>query len=82
MMSGYAEGTIVDDILSFITNVALVIPVLPLIITLVAYSEVRGVVLIVVRHRDHVVGRRGPRQAGADHHPAQPRLRHRGEVLR
>ncbi len=47
MISGYAEGTIVDDILSFITNVALVIPTLPLIITLVAYSEVRGVWLIV-----------------------------------
>ncbi len=47
MVSGYAEGTIVDDILSFFTNVALVIPVLPLIITLVAYSEVRGIGLIV-----------------------------------
>ena len=47
MISGYAEGTIVDDILSFVTNVALVIPVLPLIITIVAYIEVRGVGLIV-----------------------------------
>jgi peptide/nickel transport system permease protein len=47
MTSGYAEGTIVDDILSFFTNVALVIPVLPLVITLVAYSEVRGIGLIV-----------------------------------
>lgn len=47
MVSGYAEGTLLDDGLSFMTNVALVIPVLPLIITLVAYSEVRGVGLIV-----------------------------------
>ncbi len=47
MISGYAEGTIVDDALSFLTNVALVIPVLPLVITLVAYSEVRGIGLIV-----------------------------------
>ena len=47
MISGYAEGTIVDDILSFVTNVALVIPALPLIITIVSYSEVRGVALIV-----------------------------------
>ena len=47
MVSGYAEGTIVDDVLSFVTNVALVIPVLPLIITLIAYSEVRGIGLIV-----------------------------------
>ncbi len=47
MVSGYAEGTIVDDVLSFLTNVALVIPTLPLIITLVAYSEVRGIGLII-----------------------------------
>jgi peptide/nickel transport system permease protein len=47
MWSGYKEGTIVDDVLSFITNVALVIPALPLIITLVAYSDTRGVWLIV-----------------------------------
>lgn len=47
MVSGYAEGTVVDDVLSFFTNVALVIPVLPLIITLIAYSEVRGIGLIV-----------------------------------
>ncbi|WP_295698114.1 ABC transporter permease, partial [Lapillicoccus sp.] len=47
MISGYAEGTLLDDILSFFTNVALVIPALPLIITLVAYSDVRGVPLIV-----------------------------------
>ena len=47
MVSGYAEGTIVDDVLSFVTNVALVIPVLPLVITLVAYSQVRGIGLIV-----------------------------------
>jgi peptide/nickel transport system permease protein len=47
MVSGYTEGTIVDDILSFFTSVALVIPVLPLIIVLVAYSDVRGIGLIV-----------------------------------
>lgn len=47
MVSGYTEGTIVDDVLSFVTNVALVIPALPLIITLVAYSDVRGIGLIV-----------------------------------
>ena len=47
MISGYTEGTIIDDILSFFTNTALVIPTLPLIITLVAYSEVRGIALIV-----------------------------------
>lgn len=47
MVSGYAEGTLLDDGLTFVTNVALVIPVLPLIITLVAYAETRGVGLIV-----------------------------------
>ena len=47
MISGYKEGSLTDDILSFVTNVALVVPVLPLMIVLVAYSEVRGVPLIV-----------------------------------
>lgn len=47
MISGYKEGTLTDDVLSFFTNVALVVPVLPLMIVLVAYSEVRGVPLIV-----------------------------------
>ncbi len=47
LVSGYAEGTLLDDVLSFLTNVALVIPALPLIITLVAYSDVRGIGLIV-----------------------------------
>lgn len=47
MVSGYAEGTWLDDVLTFVTNVALVIPTLPLIITLVAYSSVRGTALII-----------------------------------
>jgi peptide/nickel transport system permease protein len=47
MWSGYKEGTLTDDVLSFITNVAIVVPVLPLMIVLIAYSEVRGVPLIV-----------------------------------
>lgn len=47
MISGYTEGTIVDDVLSFFTNVAMVVPVLPLMIVLVAYSEVRGIPLLV-----------------------------------
>ena len=32
-----------DDVLSFFTDVALVVPTLPLIITLMAYSEVRSI---------------------------------------
>ena len=47
MWSGYKEGTVIDDLLSFVTNVAIVVPVLPLMIVLIAYSEVRGVPLIV-----------------------------------
>ena len=47
MVSGYTEGTIVDDSLTFLTNVALVIPTLPLILTLVSYTESRGIGLIV-----------------------------------
>ena len=47
MISGYLEGTWVDDVLSFITNVALVVPVLPLIIVLMAYSDVRSIWLTI-----------------------------------
>lgn len=43
LVSGYLEGTWVDDVLGLLTNVALVVPTLPLIITLMAYSEVRSV---------------------------------------
>lgn len=43
LTSGYLEGTWVDDVLSLLTNVALVVPTLPLIITLMAYSEVRSI---------------------------------------
>ncbi|MGO2537944.1 MAG: ABC transporter permease, partial [Brachybacterium tyrofermentans] len=43
LTAGYLEGTWVDDVLSLITNVALVVPTLPLIITLMAYSEVRSI---------------------------------------
>ncbi|PWD49807.1 peptide ABC transporter permease [Serinibacter arcticus] len=47
MVSGYAEGTWLDDVLSFVTNLALVVPVLPLMIVIVAYSETRGLALLV-----------------------------------
>lgn len=47
LISGYKEGTMTDEVLSFITNLALVIPVLPLMIVLVAYAPVRGVPLLV-----------------------------------
>ncbi|HEU5486467.1 MAG TPA: ABC transporter permease, partial [Microlunatus sp.] len=47
MTSGYAEGTVVDSVLSFFTNLALVVPVLPLMMVIIAYSEVRGLWLMV-----------------------------------
>jgi len=47
MISGYTEGTWIDDVLSFITNLALVVPVLPLMMVIVAYSETRGLPLLV-----------------------------------
>lgn len=47
MISGYAEGTVVDNVLSFFTNLALVVPVLPLMMVIIAYSEVRGLGLMV-----------------------------------
>jgi len=46
MVAGYLRGW-VDEILSFVINLALVIPVLPLMVTIAAYSPVRGVSLIV-----------------------------------
>jgi peptide/nickel transport system permease protein len=46
LMAGYRQG-VVDDVLSFLINLALVIPVLPLMVTLASYSPVRGVGLII-----------------------------------
>ncbi|SEA44704.1 ABC transporter permease [Leifsonia sp. 21MFCrub1.1] len=46
LVSGYSQG-VVDDILSFLTNLALVVPVLPLIVTLASYSPVRGIGMII-----------------------------------
>jgi len=47
LIAGYTEGTLIDEILSFVTNLAIVVPALPLMIVLVSYSEVRGLPLIV-----------------------------------
>jgi peptide/nickel transport system permease protein len=44
--AGYL-GHWVDDILSFITNVFLVIPGLPLMVVLAAYSPIRGVIVVI-----------------------------------
>jgi peptide/nickel transport system permease protein len=46
LTAGYLQGA-VDDVLSFFINLALVIPVLPLMVTLASYSPVRGLGLIV-----------------------------------
>lgn len=47
LLAGYLPG-IVDEILSYAMNVFLVIPGLPLMIVLAAYSPVKGVGLIIV----------------------------------
>jgi peptide/nickel transport system permease protein len=47
LIAGYTEGTLIDEVLSFVTNLAIVVPALPLMIVLVSYSEVRGLPLIV-----------------------------------
>ena len=44
--AGYLQGW-VDDVLSFFTNLALVIPTVPLMVVLAAYAPVRGLALIV-----------------------------------
>ncbi|ACQ81644.1 binding-protein-dependent transport systems inner membrane component [Beutenbergia cavernae DSM 12333] len=46
LTAGYRQG-LVDEVLSFATNLALVVPVLPLIVMLAAYSPVRGLWLII-----------------------------------
>jgi peptide/nickel transport system permease protein len=46
LTAGYKQGW-VDEILSFLINLGLVVPVLPLMVTLAAYSPVRGEWLII-----------------------------------
>lgn len=46
LTAGYLQGW-VDEVLSFVVNLALVVPVLPLMITIAAYSPVRGLWLII-----------------------------------
>ena len=46
MTAGYMQG-IVDDVLSFLINLGLVIPALPLMISVAAYSPVRGIAIII-----------------------------------
>jgi len=46
LLAGYRPG-IVDDVLSFFINLGLVVPVLPLMVTLAAYAPVRGLWLII-----------------------------------
>lgn len=47
LTAGYSQG-IVDEFLSFLTNLALVVPVLPLIVILASYSPVRGIGMIII----------------------------------
>jgi peptide/nickel transport system permease protein len=47
LTAGYRPGP-VDDVLSFVINVALVVPVLPLIAIIAAYAPVRGIGIIVL----------------------------------
>ena len=46
LTAGYLRG-VVDEVLSFFINLALVVPVLPLMITLAAYAPVKGLWLII-----------------------------------
>src|SRR5919204_4023000 len=46
MTAGYMHG-IVDDVLSFLINLGLVVPALPLMISIAAYSPVKGVAIII-----------------------------------
>jgi peptide/nickel transport system permease protein len=46
LTAGYLQG-VVDEVLSFFINLGLVVPVLPLMITLAAYAPVKGLWLII-----------------------------------
>jgi len=46
MTAGYMQG-VVDDVLSFFINLGLVVPALPLMISIAAYSPVRGITLTI-----------------------------------
>jgi peptide/nickel transport system permease protein len=46
MTAGYMQG-LVDDVLSFFINLGLVVPALPLMIAIAAYSPVRGITIII-----------------------------------
>jgi len=47
LTAGYRQG-LVDEVLSFVINLGLVVPTLPLMVTLAAYSPVRGQWLIIL----------------------------------
>lgn len=47
LVAGYVGGWL-DDVLSFFINLALVIPTLPLMIVLAAYSPVKGLTVVIV----------------------------------
>jgi peptide/nickel transport system permease protein len=47
MIAGYAGG-VVDEVLNFFINLALVIPLLPLMIVIAAYSPVKGLVTVII----------------------------------
>lgn len=80
MTAGYLQGP-VDDVLSFLTNLALVIPGLPLMIVIAAYAPVHGikVIVLVIAVTGWAWG--GAGQASPGDHPPHPRLHH-GRRLR
>lgn len=47
MIAGYAGG-VIDEVLSFFINVALVVPTLPLMVTFAAYSPMEGVTNVIL----------------------------------
>ncbi len=47
LTAGYLQG-VVDEVLSFVINLGLVIPMLPLLIVLAGYSPVKGIGVIII----------------------------------
>jgi peptide/nickel transport system permease protein len=47
LTAGYLQGT-VDDVLSLLINLGLVVPVLPLIVVIAAYTSVQGIWMVII----------------------------------
>ena len=74
ILGGYLGGWL-DEVFSLFTNVVLILPGLPLMIVIGSYVQQRGLLLISIILRDHLVGGRRACAGLADPVHPHPRLR-------